>query len=89
MSLEAAGNHSWTEIAEEVGCSRQTVYRVLKPNKAKEHRNNDITKYYPLLTILKDTRQHILTELSFEQQVQFRKTLRDELPLLQLMIEDR
>ena len=35
MSLEAAGNHSWTEIAEEVGCSRQTVYRVLKPNKAK------------------------------------------------------
>ena len=69
MSLEAAGNHSWTEIAEEVGCSRQTVYRVLKPNKAKEHRKNDITKYYTLLTILKDTRQHILTELSFEQQV--------------------
>ncbi|MGB0548698.1 MAG: helix-turn-helix domain-containing protein [Limisphaerales bacterium] len=69
MSLEAAGNHSWTEIAEEVGCSRQPVYRVLKPNKAKEHRNNDITKCYTLLTILKDTRQHILTELSFEQQV--------------------
>ena len=46
LSLEAAGNHSWTEIAEEVGCSKQTVYRVLKPNKAKEHRENDITKYY-------------------------------------------
>jgi DNA invertase Pin-like site-specific DNA recombinase len=46
LSLAAAGNHSWVEIAEEVGCSKQTVYRVLKPNKAKEHREADMTSYY-------------------------------------------
>ena len=46
LSLASAGNHSWVEIAEEVGCSKQTVYRVLKPNKAKEHREADMTSYY-------------------------------------------
>ena len=42
----AKGGMSWTEIAEEVGVSRQTVYRVLRPNKAKEHREADMTRYY-------------------------------------------
>ena len=46
LSLAAAGNHSWVEIAEEVGLLKQTVYRVLKPNKAKEHREADMTSYY-------------------------------------------
>ena len=44
--LGAGGQHSWSEIAEEVGVSRQTVYRVLRPNKAKEHREADMTRYY-------------------------------------------
>ena len=44
--LAAGGQHSWSEIAEEVGVSRQTVYRVLRPNKAKEHREADMTRYY-------------------------------------------
>ncbi len=42
----AKGGMSWTEIAEEVGVSKQTVYRVLRPNKAKEHRESDMTRYY-------------------------------------------
>ena len=42
-----------------------------------------------LLTILTDTRQRILAELTPEKQVEFRKTVRDDLPMLQLMIEDR
>ena len=42
----AKGGMSWTEIAEEVGVSKQTVYRVLRPNKAKEHREADMTRYY-------------------------------------------
>ena len=42
-----------------------------------------------LLTILTDTRQRILAELTPEQQGEFRKIVRDDLPLLQLMIEDR
>ena len=45
-ALGAGGQHSWSEIAEEVGVSRQTVYRVLRPNKAKEHREADMTRYY-------------------------------------------
>ena len=45
-ALAAGGQHSWSEIAEEVGVSRQTVYRVLRPNKAKEHREADMTRYY-------------------------------------------
>jgi DNA invertase Pin-like site-specific DNA recombinase len=45
-ALDAGGQHSWSEIAEEVGVSRQTVYRVLRPNKAKEHRVSDMTRYY-------------------------------------------
>ena len=45
-ALGAGGQHSWSEIAEEVGVSRQTVYRVLRPNKAKEHRESDMTRYY-------------------------------------------
>ena len=44
-ALGAGGQHSWSEIAEEVGVSRQTVYRVLRPNKAKEHREADMTRY--------------------------------------------
>lgn len=39
--------------------------------------------------ILTDTRQSILAELTHEQQVEFRKALRDELPLLQQIFEDR
>ena len=31
---------------EEVEVSKQTVYRVLRPNKAKEHREADMTRYY-------------------------------------------
>ena len=42
----AKGGMSWTEIAEEVEVSKQTVYRVLRPNKAKEHRESDMTRYY-------------------------------------------
>ena len=42
----AKGGMLWTEIAEEVGVSKQTVYRVLRPNKAKEHRESDMTRYY-------------------------------------------
>ena len=42
----AKGGMSWTEIAEEVEVSKQTVYRVLRPNKAKEHREADMTRYY-------------------------------------------
>ena len=42
----AKGGMSWTEIADEVGVSKQTVYRVLRPNKAKEHRESDMTRYY-------------------------------------------
>ena len=42
----AKGGMSWTEIAEEVGVSKQTVSRVLRPNKAKEHRESDMTRYY-------------------------------------------
>ena len=45
-ALGAGGQHSWSEIAEEVGVSRQPVYRVLRPNKAKEHREADMTRYY-------------------------------------------
>ena len=45
-ALGAGGQHSWSEIAEEAGVSRQTVYRVLRPNKAKEHREADMTRYY-------------------------------------------
>ena len=45
LSLAAAGNHSWVEIAEEVGCSKQTVYGT-ETNKAKEHREADMTSYY-------------------------------------------
>ena len=37
---------SWTEIAEEVGVSKKTVYRVLRPNKAREHREAGMTRYY-------------------------------------------
>ena len=42
----AKGGMSWTEIAEEVEVSKQTVYRVLRPDKAKEHRESDMTRYY-------------------------------------------
>ena len=42
-----------------------------------------------LWKILTDTRQSILAELTHEQQVEFRKAVRDDLPLLQLMIEER
>jgi len=45
-ALSAGGLHSWAEIAEEVGCSKQTVYRVLKPAKAAKHREADMTRYY-------------------------------------------
>ena len=42
----AKGGMSWAEIAEEVEVSKQTVYRVLRPDKAKEHRESDMTRYY-------------------------------------------
>lgn len=42
----AKGGMSWTEIAEEVGVTMQTVYRVLLPKKAKEHRESNMTRYY-------------------------------------------
>jgi DNA invertase Pin-like site-specific DNA recombinase len=41
----AKGGMSWTEIAEEVGVTKQTVYRVLLPKKAKEHRESNMTRY--------------------------------------------
>ena len=45
-ALAAGGLHSWAEIAEDVGCSKQTVYRVLRPKKAEKHRVADMTRYY-------------------------------------------
>ena len=42
----AKGGMSWSEIAEEVGCSKQTVYRRLHPQKAGEHREADLERYY-------------------------------------------
>ncbi len=45
-ALAAGGQHSWAEIAEDAGCSKQTVYRVLSPEKAEKHREADMTRYY-------------------------------------------
>ena len=42
----AKGGMSWAEIAKEVGCSKQTVYRRLHPSKADEHRKADLQRYY-------------------------------------------
>ncbi len=53
-ALDAGGQHSWSEIAEEVGVSRQTVYRVLRPNKAKEHRVSDMLRYHEGKNLLKN-----------------------------------
>ena len=54
-------------------------------------RNQDLREEFRprLWTILTDTRQRILAELTPEQQVEFRKTVRDDLPLLQRVFEDR
>jgi DNA invertase Pin-like site-specific DNA recombinase len=46
IKVLAKGGLSWSEIADEVGCSKQTVYRRLHPQKADEHREADLERYY-------------------------------------------
>jgi hypothetical protein len=66
----------------------QKIAQIL--TESREQRQDLREEFRPRLwTILTDTRQRILAELTPEQQVELRKTVRDDLPLLQWMLEDR
>jgi len=66
----------------------QKVAQILK--EFHDQRQNLRAEFQPRLRkILTDTRQGILAELTHEQQIEFRNAVRDELPLLWQIFEDR
>ena len=66
----------------------QKVAQILK--EFHDQRQKLRAEFQPRLRkILTDTRQGILAELTHEQQIEFRNAVRDELPLLWQIFEDR
>ena len=66
----------------------QKIAQILK--EFREQTQNLREEFRPRLwKILTDTRQGILAELTDEQQIEFHNAVRDDLPLLQQVFEDR